>query len=174
MTSSRPLPLLLALLALGCARAPAPHPWSDPAARGEEVEIYRTWMSYLASKSGKYSANAWRPSPYWSAAEQARWPVYDLAALYLPNDATLEVVSIEREPGLDGEYRIVTNFQSANDQNSMRSRNVRLTVFAQRSDTGWVLGNALPRLTRSWRNPVSWLVQPTNNSQIYSSTGNGR
>lgn len=139
-------------------------PWADPAARGEEAEIYRTWMHYLSSKSGRYAANAASPSPLWALAEQERWPVYDLAALYLPDGATPEVLSIEREPGLEGQYRIVTAFHADNTLNSMRSRLVRMTAFAVRSDSGWRIGNALPRLTRSWRHdtvgPLAYVIEP--------------
>lgn len=155
--------ILVGVFTLGCAHhqsdrlAPAANsegtttfPWSDSAARGAEAEIYRTWMRYLSSKQGYYSANAWKSSPYWMASEQERWHVYDLAGFYLPDSARPEVLNIQAEPALEGQYRVVTAFHSDDENNSMRSRVIRMTVFAVRSGNGWVFGNALPRLTRSW------------------------
>jgi hypothetical protein len=104
------------------------------------------------------------PSPYWLASEQQLWRVYDLAASYLPDSAVPEVLSIRPEPGFDGEYRVVTRFHSDNDNNAMRSRTVTVTVFAVRSGNEWVLANALPRLTRTWRREtagaITYVMEP--------------
>lgn len=154
--------------------APAPEPtsvanvasraWEDSSAVGPEAEIYRTWLRYLASKGGHYSRGAFVPSSYWLPSEQQLWRVYDLAAYYLPDSAVPEVLSIRPELGFDGEYRVVTRFQSDNDNNAMRSRTVTVTVFALRSGNGLVLANALPRLTRAWRREttgtITYVMEP--------------
>jgi len=136
--------------------------WSEPGAHGAEAEVYQTWVRYLQSKAPYYSMGAWKPSPLWSASEQQRWPVYDLAGFYLPDSAAPEVLEVQRTVG--GEYRIVNIFRSPNDNNMMRSRSITVTVFAQRAGKGWVLGNALPRLTRSWRREkvgqINYIMEP--------------
>jgi hypothetical protein len=90
--------------------------------------------------------------------------VYDLASLYLPDGATPEVLSIRRGPGPLGEYRVVTAFRTPTDQNAMRAKVVRMTVFARRVGDRWLFGNALPRLTSGWRRervgPITYVVQP--------------
>lgn len=139
-------------------------PWAAPGARGPEAQICQVWMKYLGSKHRQYQGNASDPSPYWLASEQKQWHVYDLAASYLPDSAAPEVMSIAPDSGLAGEYRIVTRFVSANDDNAMRSRVVTLTVFALRSGNRWVIANALPRLTRRWRRErvgvITYVVPP--------------
>jgi len=130
----RIVPIVVACDLLACVspRTAAPTPttrsWADSGARGPEAELYRTWVRYLESKRGQYSGAAGRPSPYWLRAEQQHWRVYDLAASYLPNFATPDVLSIQRDPDLEGEYRVVTRFHSNNENNAMRSRDVRMTV----------------------------------------------
>lgn len=142
----------------------AARPWADSSARGPEAEIYRTWLQYLESKGGQYRRGAFRPSPYWLASEQQQWRVYDLAAFYLPDSAVPEVLSIGPVADLPGEYRVVTRFRSDNENNAMRSRTVTVTVFAMRSRDGWVLANALPRLTRTWRREtlgrITYVMEP--------------
>ena len=138
--------------------------WADSTAHGPQAEIYRTWLRYLASSGGRYRMGAFRPSPYWLASEQHEWHVYALALYYLPDSAAPEVLSIEPVPELDGEYRVVTRFTSGDDNNALRSRTATLTVFAVRSGDGWVLANALPRLTTTWRRdtvgPITYVMDP--------------
>lgn len=153
-------PALACLLLSACS----PRPWAAPGARGAEAEIYRSWVKYLDSKDGQFSRNAGTPSPYWLASEQQQWRAYDLAALYLPDGARPEVLSIAAEPEPSGEYRVVTLFHAPDENNSLRSREVRLTVFAVPTDSGWRFGNALPRLTREWRRDtvgsITYVIEP--------------
>ena len=169
---------LLACIAAGsCTRRPSAsgtaaadtvtstsHPWAGSSAVGPEAEIYRDWMRHLLSKEGRYAETSGARSSDWLPAEQAQWPVHELAALYLPDGATPEVLNIRPEPGLDGEYRVVTAFHSADANNAMRARLVRLTVFALRSQGRWIFANALPRLTRGWRHeavgPFTYVMEP--------------
>lgn len=161
-SSSNPSPGAEPRPAPASAADQATRPWADSSARGPEAEVYRTWLRYLESKSGRYYIGAGKPSPYWLAAEQRQWPWYDLAGSYLPDSATPEVLSIQPTP--DGEYRVVTHFRSDNENNPMRSRTVTMTVFALRSEDGWVFGNALPRLTCTWRResvgPITYIMEP--------------
>jgi hypothetical protein len=140
----------------------AGHPWADSTARGPEAEIYRTWVRYLSSIAPYYYVGAWKPSPYWLAAEQRRWHVYALPMAYLPDSARPEVIRIE--PVSDSVYRVVTRFDEDSATSPMRSPSVRMTVFAVRSGDGWVLSNALPRLTVTWRRetvgPITYVMEP--------------
>ena len=143
---------------------PAPRPWADSSAVGPAAEIYRAWMGHLEAKEGRFAGTASAPSNDWLPAEQLQWPAHELAALYLADGATPEVLSIRPEPGLEGEYRVVTAFHSADANNAMRARLVRLTVFALRPQGRWVFANALPRLTRDWRReavgPITYVMEP--------------
>lgn len=160
--------LLAATFALACARPASPsmasRPWAAPGASGPEAEIYRIWMRRLAANDGRYAATAAFPSPDWLASEQQEWPLYDLAGTYLPDGATPEVLSIVPEPGVSGEYRVVTAFHAPDEYNTMRSKLIRMTVFADRAGGRWVFGNALPRLTRDWRHetvgPITYVLAP--------------
>lgn len=144
------------------ARGSAPHPWAASPAQGPEAEIYRTWLRYLESLHGQYAQGAWKPSPYWLAAEQRRWHVYALPMAYLPDSARPEVLRIE--PVSDSVYQVVTRFDEDSATSPMRSPSVRMTVFAVRSGDGWVLSNALPRLTATWRRetvgPITYVMEP--------------
>ena len=152
-------------LSVGCARqahvastaATAPltsgvaaRSWIDSTAQTPQAQIYRTWMQYLDASGGHYTRAAFTPSPYWVASEQQRWHVYALALAYLPEGAAPDVLTIEPTTDSSGEYRVVTRFTAANENNAMRSRTATVTVFAVPSPTGWLLANALPRLTRTW------------------------
>jgi len=90
--------------------------------------------------------------------------VYDLAGSYLPDSAVPEVLSVGPVADLNSEYRVVTLFRSDNENNSMRSRTVTVTVFALRSEDGWVFANALPRLTQTWRREtigrITYVMEP--------------
>lgn len=66
--------LLLAASLTACVGAPT---------EASELAVRQLWDEYLASKNGQFAANAGTPSPPWSAAEQAQWPMYDLAGFYL-------------------------------------------------------------------------------------------
>lgn len=169
MPSSRqavsPLVLLLALsLSLVAPANAQQNPWADTTAQTPQAEVYRTWLRYVASMGGHYRVASFRPSPFWLASDQQQWRVYAMALAYLPDGATPEVLSIEPDSANRAEYRVAIRFTSADTINAMRSREVRVTVFAVRSGDGWVFANALPRLTRTWRRDtvgqVAYVIQP--------------
>jgi hypothetical protein len=70
--------LLVAASVAACASAPT---------RSSELEVRRVWDEYLASKKGQFARYAGEPSPLWDAAEQKRWPMFDLAGFYLADGA---------------------------------------------------------------------------------------
>jgi len=156
--------ILLAATVAGLLGAGAPLESQAPTGSASpESAIRLLWSPYLDWRRGSGGGGA-TPSPYWLSSEQQRWRSYDLAYSYLPDNATFDVLTIEPDKGGAGEYRIVTRFTSADENNPMRSRTVDLTTFAVRSGAGWVLANALPRLTRDWLTtrvgPIEFVIQP--------------
>lgn len=128
----------------GCVGAPTP---------ASERAVRTLWDEYLASKAGHVAANAGTPSPLWSASEQAQWPMYDLAGVYLPDQAVPEVVSVTAvDPAVDSAWRIVTRFHpvDAATRDSTTAPVLTMTVYARRDGRRWVLANALPYATRTW------------------------
>jgi hypothetical protein len=119
------------------------------------------WQRYLASKGGQYAARAGMPSPDWNAAEQDRWPVYDLAGFYLPDGAVPEHVVIERA---GEEYRVTTRFRPPGPAHDSAPPAITVNVYAVRIGDRWRLANALPRLTRGWRRdtvgPITYVYPP--------------
>lgn len=150
-----------AAIVVGCGLALA----CGQHAQAPRAQIYRTWMHYLDASGRHYHLGAFRPSPYWVSSEQHQWRVYALALAYLPDSAIPQVLSIEPVPDSSGEYRVVTRFTSANENNPLRSRTATVTVFAVPSPDGWRLANALPRLTRLWRRdtvgPITYVYAPS-------------
>ncbi len=130
--------------------------------RSPNREIFRVWTLYLESMAGDYRMGAWQPSSYWLASEQRRWHVYALALTYLPDSAKPEILSIDRVTA--DLYSVVTGFTEDSATSPMQSPTVRVTVFAQRVGQRWQLGNALPRLTSSWRRrnvgPITYVMEP--------------
>lgn len=88
-------------------------------------------------------------SAYWLPAEQKQWQCYALGMLYAPLRGTLQVLRIEPDGGSARVYRVLTLFRS-DSLNPLRSSLTLLTVFAVRSDSGWLFANALPRFTAAW------------------------
>ncbi len=163
---SRPRTLLCAsfatlLIAVGlsaCAAAPT---------RASELAVRRVWDKYLASKNGQFAMNAGKPSPLWSASEQAQWPMYDLAGFYLPDQAIPEVLSVTPvNPAVDSAYQIVTRFwpEGTTTRDSSTKPVLTMTVYAHREDKRWLLANALPFRTSTWvretRGRVTFRVAP--------------
>jgi hypothetical protein len=123
-------------------------------------EIYRAWRAYLRARPERQG-----PTPLWSAAEQRRWPQYDLTAVIAYQGFPATVVDIRpTRPGASDEFVVRTLFATA----SGRTRDVRplaLTrVYAVREEGHWVFASALPRLTRDWRResvgPISYVLEP--------------
>jgi len=135
-------------LALLTRASPAQRP--DSTSASPEGAVYRTWNAYVASKQGRFAANAGTRSPLWLGTEQDRWPMFDLAGIYLPDGAVHEVVSIRRTGRAD-EYELVARFRSAEGRDSTA---MTITVYGVRDRGRWVLANALPRKTAHWKRYV--------------------
>jgi hypothetical protein len=146
-----------ALVALpGVAAAQRP----DSSSGSPEGAVYRVWNAYIASKQGRFAANAGARSTFWLSAEQKRWPMYDLAGFYIPDGAVNEVESI-RKTGRADEYELVARFRRAGEPDSSA---ITVTVFGVRERGRWVLANALPRKTAHWQRyvvgPIIYFVDP--------------
>lgn len=114
----------------------------------------RVWDEYLASKKGQFARNAGEPSSLWDATEQKRWPMYDLPGFYLADGAVPEVLSVTPVSArADTAYQIVTRFWPAGStsRDSTTTPELTMTVYARRDGERWVLANALPYRTASWR-----------------------
>jgi hypothetical protein len=139
------MPLLAAFAVAACASAPTAQ---------SETAVRALWSDYLAAKQGQYAGNAGQPSMHWDAAEQAQWPMYDLAGFYLSDGALPEVLSVTPlSPVADTAYRIITRFWPAGTtvRDSSAVPELTMTVFARRQEGRWVLANALPYHTAAWR-----------------------
>lgn len=150
--------LLLAASLSACVGAPT---------RESELAVREVWEEYLASKHGQFAANAGTPSPLWSASEQARWPMYDLAGFYLPDQAVPELLRVTPvDAAVDSAYQIVTRFWPAGSttRDSSTKPVLTMTVYARREGRRWVLANALPYRTSTWaretRGRIAYHVAP--------------
>ena len=135
---------LLAVILCACEGAPG---------GASEGEVRRLWDEYLASKNGQFAAHAGTPSPLWSAAEQAQWPMYDLAGFYVPDQSVPEVVRVTPvDAKVDSAYEIVTRFwpESRAPRDSSANPLLTVTAYARREGKRWVLANALPFRTQTW------------------------
>src|SRR5688572_9578609 len=129
--------LFLAATLSACAGAPSP---------ASERDVRDLWDTYLASRNGQYAGNAGSRSPYWSAAEQAQWPMFDLAGYYLPDYAVPEVLSVAHvTAGVDSAHQIVTRFwpTGSTARDSSTKPVLTMTVYARRDGTRWILANVL-------------------------------
>lgn len=134
----------VASIVTACVGAPTPE---------SERAVRELWGEYLASKQGRFAANAATPSPLWSAAEQKRWPLYDLASLFLDDHAVAEVLSVEPvNAAADSAYQIVTRFwpEGAARLDSSATPQLTMTVYARREGRRWALASALTYKTSTW------------------------
>lgn len=155
----------VALLLAGAAARVSPQPvrsrvevarLSQDAARA-----YRTWEAYLETRRGRISSAAGMPSPFWSTAEQQRWPGYNLAAHYLLNEAVPEILAIAP---VGDSFRITTAFRVTAPPPPTWYSHVTLTVYAVREGDTWKLANALGPNTRTWvrttLGPITYVYAP--------------
>lgn len=159
LTCRRLFGLLVAASVVACASAPA---------GSSELAVRRVWDEYLASKKGQFARYAGEPSPLWDAAEQQRWPMYDLAGFYLSDGSVPEVLSVRPvNARADTAYQIVTRFwpQGTATRDSSTAPELTMTVYARRDRERWVLANALPYTTALWaratRGRVTFYTAPT-------------
>src|SRR5213080_1444897 len=116
-------------------------------ARSPQREIFALYRSYLAHLNDSI-----RPNPSWSAAEQQRWPVFDLLSGYVFQGFTnFTVVHLAPAVGLDSAYLIRTLISSVDDSTHEVRPLALYRVYATYEAGHWVLANALPRVTRAWR-----------------------
>ena len=115
--------------------------------RSPNREIFALYRSYLGHR-----LDSVRPNPYWSRAEQTRWPLFDLlsGAIY-QGLSNFTLVHLAPAVGLDSTYLIRTLISSVHDPGNEVKPLALYRVFATREGGRWVLANALPRLTRTWR-----------------------
>jgi len=156
-TNARSLLAACALfLASGASAAQRP----DSTSASPEGAIYRVWNAYIASKHGRFAANAGARSALWISTEQERWPMFDLAGFYIPDGAVHRVESIRRT-GRGEEYELVARFRGAGARDSLA---MTVTVYGVREGGRWVLANALPRTTAHWQRhvvgPITYIVDP--------------
>jgi len=88
------------------------------------------------------------PSALWSAAEQRRWPTYELAGFYLRDDAVPEILAIDP---VGDTFRITTAFHVTAPPPVTWWTDVTSTVYAVREGGEWKLANALVPNTQGWR-----------------------
>ena len=150
--------LLLAAGLTACVGAPTPE---------SERAVREVWDQYLASKQGRFASNAGTPSPLWTASEQAKWPMYDLAGFYLPDQAVPEVLTVTPvDAAVDSAYRTVTRFwpAGADTRDSAATPALSVTVYARREGRRWMLANALPYSTSTWaretRGRIAYHIAP--------------
>ncbi|MCU0634782.1 MAG: hypothetical protein MUE41_07910 [Gemmatimonadaceae bacterium] len=158
MRRTAPTALLLAAALGACV---------GPPTKESERAVRQLWADYLESKQGRFAAHAGTPSPLWSAAEQARWPTYDLAGFYLPDNSVPEVLRVTPvNAAVDSAYQIVTRFWPAGTttRDSLTRPVLTMTVYARREGARWVLANALPFATSRWlretRGRITYHVAP--------------
>jgi len=110
---------------------------------GEILALYRNYLTHRL--------DSLRPNPYWSAAEQKKWPVFDLLAPYIYQGfSNFTIVHLAPAVGLDSTYLVRTLISSVDDSTNEVRPLALYRVYATREAGSWVLANALPRLTRGW------------------------
>lgn len=151
-------PLLACAIFLSSSESAAQRP--DSASASPAGAVYRVWNAYIASKQGRFAANAGTRTALWSRVEQDRWPMFDLAGFYLADGSVHEVKSI-RPTGKAGEYELVARFWVSGAPDSTA---ISVTVYGVREGGRWVLANALPRTTAHWPRhvvgPITYVVDP--------------
>ena len=82
--------------------------------------------------------------------ERERWPLFDLlnGYVYQGSSNLFTVVHLAPAVGLDSTYLIRTLVSRVSDSGQTVTPLARYRVYATREGGRWVLGNALPRVTR--------------------------
>jgi hypothetical protein len=129
--------------------------------RSPNREILALYQAYVTHRSDTLS-----PNPYWSQADQQRWRVYDLLSGYVYQGFShFTVVHLAPAVGLDSTFVIRVLVSAVDDSTRAVKPLALFRVYAIREAGRWVLGNALPRLTRAWRHEtighVTFVYPPT-------------
>ena len=134
--------------------------WTDTGGADVVREILRRWSEYLQSNPG-----AQQPTKLWSAAEQERWPQYDLTAgmAYQGMPATVLEIS-PAAAGMGDRYVVKTLFGTVVGE-AKETKPIALTrVYVVREHGQWVFSNVLPYITREWRRevvgPITYVLEP--------------
>jgi hypothetical protein len=116
--------------------------WTDAMWHPQSVDVLKSWGKYLLS-----DAHLQRPTAYWAADEQAKWPAYDLTAGIAYKGMPATVLDIR--PVADSTFLVRTLFSSVSQDRIARP--VAITrVYAVREGGRWVFSNALCRHTEHW------------------------
>jgi hypothetical protein len=117
-------------------------------------EIFALWRDYLTGRNDSLRARR-----SWSRKEQEQWPAFDLLSSYVYQGfSNFTVVHLAPAAGLDSTYLIRTLVTRV-DASTQDVRPLALyRVYVVREEGKWVLANALPRLTRSWKRETIGLV----------------
>lgn len=114
--------------------------------RAPASEIFSLWRSYLAGRPQCGAAD-----PRWSSSERERWPAVDLLCPFVYQGFTrYTVVQLAPAIGLDSTFVLRTLVASLSDSTRDVQPLALYRTYAVREGGRWVLGNALPRLTRRW------------------------
>ena len=116
-------------------------------------DVFRLWRRYLSEPSDSVRAILW------SGSERAQWQQFDLVAPYVHQGfSDYTVVRLAPAVGLQDSY-LITTLVSAVDDSTLAVRPLALfRTYAIREGGGWVLANALPRMTRSWRHETLGVI----------------
>ncbi|HKS05934.1 MAG TPA: hypothetical protein VJR92_06440 [Gemmatimonadaceae bacterium] len=118
----------------------------------DKNEIFKLWRDYLDARTYTYE-----PKPQWSAAEQKLWPIFDLAMpqVYANDDeyrrTYATVFDISPASTTDSSEYFIRTLFTRPQLGASPERSFIIRVYATREDGRWVLANALPRLTKSWK-----------------------
>ena len=159
--------LSLVLTCAAEARAQAPNPIHIAVGFGVDTlgipnhDILTLWRSYLLSRPDSI-----RPTVLWSRSEQERWSQFDLLSAYVYQGFShFTVVHLAPAVGLDSTYLIRTLVSRVSDSAQDVRPLALYRVYAIREEGRWVFANALPRLTRGWRQEtlgrVTFVFPPT-------------
>ena len=109
-------------------------------------EVFDQWRRYLTESSDSARAGLW------SQVERATWQPFDLIAPYVYQGfSDYTVVRLAPAVGLPNTY-LITTLVSAVEESTQAVRPLALyRVYATAESGRWVLANALPRMTRTWR-----------------------
>jgi len=147
--------------------------WGVDTVASPNREIFALWRAYLSRHP-----EAGQKTDLWSAAEQARWPAFDLLRLVYQGFPKLTVVQLAPAAGLDSTWVIRTLVAGVYDSAQDVKPLALYRVYATRESGRWVLANALPRTTRTWKRvtigPVTFVYPPTHRFDRVDARGSAR
>lgn len=147
--------------------------WGVDTVSSPNHEIFALWRAYLGSHP-----ESLRKTPHWSSAEQAKWLDFDLLRMVYQGPPKITVIQLAPAPGLDSTYVIRNLFAVVVDSTHDVKPIAFYRVYATREGGRWVLGNALPRMTRRWKHEtighVTFVYPPTHAFDRASAQGSAR